>query len=107
MQHLASVSIIGTQDDKSDEQLSSAVHTEMEQWFGSNQVADWQLLKVYRVAFAQPNQASSADVTLTLFVFTCIKFVALSCVTHVPCWCWLLARNLMLKVELTHFSSEM
>lgn len=42
----------------SDEELASAVQKEMEQWFGSKQVADWQLLKVYRIPFAQPNQAS-------------------------------------------------
>ena len=58
------MSIIGTQDSLSDEQLSSAVQKEMEQWFGSSQVADWQLLKIYRIPFAQPNQAS-------LSLYTC------------------------------------
>ena len=98
------MSIIGTQDDKSDEQLSSAVHKEMEQWFGSSQVADWQLLKVYRVSFAQPNQASPADSPSVCVVFSCITFLALICFLHVPCWCWLLARNLLLKVEIDRLS---
>ena len=61
MQHLASVSIIGIQEGKSDEELASAVQQEMDQWFGSSQVADWQLLKVYRIPFAQPNQVSVLD----------------------------------------------
>ena len=56
MQHLVSVSVIGTHDDMTDESLSSAVHQEMSQWFGDKQTADWKLLKVYRVSFAQPNQ---------------------------------------------------
>ena len=58
MQHLVSVSIIGSHDDMTDDALSSAVHQEMSQWFGAKQTDDWQLLRVYRVPFAQPNQAS-------------------------------------------------
>lgn len=56
MQHLVSVSIIGTHDDMTDESLSSTVHQEMGQWFGDKQTADWKLLKVYRIPFAQPSQ---------------------------------------------------
>lgn len=56
MQHLVSVSVIGSRDDMTDESLSSAVHQEMSHWFGDEQTADWKLLKVYRVSFAQPNQ---------------------------------------------------
>ena len=55
-QSLVSVSIIGTHDDMTDESLSSTVYQEMSQWFGDKQTADWKLLKVYRVPFAQPNQ---------------------------------------------------
>lgn len=58
MQHLVSVSVIGSHDDLTDESLSSAVHEEMSQWFGDKQTADWKLLKVYRVSFAQPNQVT-------------------------------------------------
>ncbi len=56
MQHLVSVSIIGSHDDMTDDALSSAVHQEMSQWFGAKQTDDWKLLRVYRVSFAQPNQ---------------------------------------------------
>ena len=58
MQHLVSVSVIGSHDDMTDESLSSAVHQELTQWFGKKQTADWKMLKVYRVSFAQPNQVS-------------------------------------------------
>ena len=58
MQHLVSVSVIGSHDDMTDESLSSAVHQELTQWFGEKQTADWKMLKVYRVPFAQPNQVS-------------------------------------------------
>ena len=58
MQHLVSASVIGTQDDMTDESLSAAVHQELTQWFGEEQTADWRLLKVYRVPFAQPNQVT-------------------------------------------------
>lgn len=58
MQHLVSVSVIGSHDDMTDEALSSAVHQEMSQWFGDEQTADWKLLKVYRISFAQPNQVT-------------------------------------------------
>ena len=56
MQHLVSVSIIGSHDDMTDDALSSAVHQEMSQWFGAKQTDDWKLLRVYRVPFAQPSQ---------------------------------------------------
>ena len=56
LQHLVSVSIIGTHDDKADDALSATVQQEMSQWFGGKQTDDWELLRVYRVPFAQPNQ---------------------------------------------------
>ena len=66
VQHLVSVSVIGSHDDMTDESLSSAVHQEMSQWFGEKQTADWKLLKVYRVSFAQPNQVTM----LSLLTYT-------------------------------------
>ena len=69
MQHLVSVSIIGSHDDMTDDALSSAVHQEMSQWFGAKQTDDWKLLRVYRVPFAQPNQVGpSADGRLQLYL---------------------------------------
>lgn len=69
MQHLVSVSIIGSHDDMTDDALSSAVHQEMSHWFGANQTDDWKLLRVYRVPFAQPNQVGpSADGQLQLYL---------------------------------------
>lgn len=60
MQHLVSVSIIGSHDDMTDDALSSAVHQEMSHWFGAKQTDDWKLLRMYRVPFAQPNQVGSS-----------------------------------------------
>ena len=69
MQHLVSVSIIGSCDDMTDDALSSAVHQEMSQWFGAKQTDDWKLLRVYRVPFAQPNQVDpSAHGRLQLYL---------------------------------------
>ena len=56
-----SVSIIGTQDDKPDDALSATVQQEMSQWFGGKQTDDWELLRVYRVPFAQPNQVQTVS----------------------------------------------
>jgi hypothetical protein len=47
-QALVSVSVIGTQDSMSDEQLQAAVLAEMGTWFGADQVATWSHLKTYR-----------------------------------------------------------
>ena len=30
----------------------------MAEWFGHDEVASWQLLRVYRIPFAQPNQVT-------------------------------------------------
>lgn len=40
----------------SDAQLAHAVKAELGQWFGSDEVSGWQLMRVYRIPFAQPNQ---------------------------------------------------
>ena len=70
-QHLVSVSVIGSHDDMTDESLSSAVHQEMSQWFGDKQTADWKLLKVYRVSFAQPNQVTMLSLLTYTSPVTC------------------------------------
>lgn len=56
VQALVSVSTIGTQPEMSDEQLAEAVKAEMASLFGAYQTATWQLLRIYRIPFAQPNQ---------------------------------------------------
>jgi hypothetical protein len=40
----------------SDEQLAEAVKAEIAAWFDADQTATWQLLRIYRIPFAQPNQ---------------------------------------------------
>ncbi len=52
-----SVSTIGTQDGLSDAQLAAAAKAELAQWFGAGETDTWELLRVYRIPFAQPNQA--------------------------------------------------
>ena len=56
MQNLASVSLLGTYPDKSDADLAEEVKKELQSWFGDS-VTDWQLLRNYRIPYAQPNQA--------------------------------------------------
>ncbi len=56
LQHLVSLSTIGTQDELSDDQLASQAKQQMAEWFGPQLVDDWQLLKVYRISYAQPPQ---------------------------------------------------
>jgi hypothetical protein len=56
-QALVSVSTIGTQDGLSDAQLAAAAKAELAQWFGAGETDTWELLRVYRIPFAQPNQA--------------------------------------------------
>jgi hypothetical protein len=54
-QTLVSVSTIGTFPNLPDENLANVVRRELQQWFGSSAEA-WELLRVYRIPFAQPNQ---------------------------------------------------
>lgn len=48
LQALVSVSVIGTQDSLTDEQLTAAVLKELSAWFGPDQTATWSHLKTYR-----------------------------------------------------------
>ncbi len=60
-QALVSASVLGTHDGMSDEQLFAAVKQELGGWFGAQEVASWQPLRLYRIPFAQPNQAPPTD----------------------------------------------
>ena len=53
---MVSVSTIGTQSALSEDELAETVKRELSSWFGTDQVADWKLLRSYRIPFAQPNQ---------------------------------------------------
>ena len=55
-QTLVSLSTVGTKPEMSDNELAEKCKAEMAQWFGAEEVASWQLLRVYRIPFAQPNQ---------------------------------------------------
>lgn len=57
LQALVSVSTIGAFEGRSDDSLAEEVRTELQPWFGSS-VANWRLLRNYRIPYAQPNQAS-------------------------------------------------
>ncbi|XP_022876411.1 phytoene dehydrogenase, chloroplastic/chromoplastic [Olea europaea var. sylvestris] len=58
---LVSVSLIGLYDDVSDEELVERVVKEMSGWFGEAVVGSWSYLRLYRIAFAQPNQCPPTD----------------------------------------------
>ncbi len=51
------MSTIGAFEGRSDESLAEEVKTELQAWFGDS-VAEWKLLRNYRIPYAQPNQAS-------------------------------------------------
>ncbi|KAL5703828.1 hypothetical protein ACHQM5_022332 [Ranunculus cassubicifolius] len=53
---LVSVSIIGTCEGVSDDDLTDMVIQELSDWFGESIVGGWKYLRTYRVEFAQPNQ---------------------------------------------------
>ena len=57
LQALVSVSTIGAFEGRSDDSLAEEVKGELQPWFGSS-VADWKLLRNYRIPYAQPNQVS-------------------------------------------------
>lgn len=59
MQALVSLSTIGTQPSMSDAELAEKCKAEMAEWFGADEVSSWQLLRVYRIPYAQPNQVLS------------------------------------------------
>eukprot|EP00899_Mesostigma_viride_P010315 jgi/Mesvir1/19285/Mv10360-RA.1 len=55
-QHLVSLSLIGNFTDLSDTQLEAKVRAQLSRWFGDTIVAPWELLRLYRIPFSQPNQ---------------------------------------------------
>lgn len=58
--HLCSASIIGVPSELSDEQIGERVKSELSEWFGESITSSFELLKVYRIPFAQPVQTPSA-----------------------------------------------
>jgi len=56
-QTLVSVSTVGTCDEMDDGALAAAVKAHLGSWFGQSYVDSWSLLRVYRIPYAQPNQA--------------------------------------------------
>jgi hypothetical protein len=48
--------LAGTFERESDDALAASVKAELAVWFGGDEVAAWQLLRVYRIPFAQPCQ---------------------------------------------------
>ncbi|KAL8142189.1 hypothetical protein V2J09_015221 [Rumex salicifolius] len=58
---LISVSLIGSYDDVSDEELAGRVVRELSDWFGESMVKEWNHLRTYRIRFAQPNQSPPTD----------------------------------------------
>lgn len=71
LQALVSLSTIGTQPDMSDAELGEACKAEMAEWFGADQVACWELLRVYRIPFAQPNQVYKSSCSHCKFSHLC------------------------------------
>jgi phytoene dehydrogenase-like protein len=58
---LISVSVIGSRDELSDEELESRVIDELSGWFGSEAVSGWRHLRTYRIPFSQPPQSPPTD----------------------------------------------
>ncbi|KAF5179786.1 FAD/NAD(P)-binding oxidoreductase family protein [Thalictrum thalictroides] len=58
---LVSVSVIGTCEGTSDEDLTAKVLQELSGWFGDSIVRSWKHLRTYRIEFAQPNQCPPTD----------------------------------------------
>lgn len=58
---LVSVSVIGTYEALSEEELAETVAEELAGWFGRTVVEGWKHLRTYRVRFAQPNQSPPTD----------------------------------------------
>uniref|UniRef100_A0A6U4KEZ1 Amine oxidase domain-containing protein n=1 Tax=Hemiselmis andersenii TaxID=464988 RepID=A0A6U4KEZ1_HEMAN len=58
--HLASVSLIGIPEGMGDEDIAQEVKKQLSGWFGE-QVDQWELLKVYRIDYCQPNQEPPTD----------------------------------------------
>lgn len=60
---LISTSTVGTYPDLDDAQLEQRVREHLCSWWGTQEVAKWQLLRIYRIPFAQPNQVWECSVT--------------------------------------------
>lgn len=58
---LVSVSLIGSFEDRSDDDLAAEVIRELSGWFGESLVMSWRHLRTYRIQFAQPNQCPPTD----------------------------------------------
>lgn len=58
---LVSVSLVGSHEDSSDEDLKVSVVKELSGWFGSSVVDVWKHLRTYRIKFAQPDQTPPTD----------------------------------------------
>ncbi|KAL1193883.1 15-cis-phytoene desaturase, chloroplastic/chromoplastic [Cardamine amara subsp. amara] len=58
---LVSVSLIGSFEDRSDDDLAAEVLRELSGWFSESSVMSWRHLKTYRIQFAQPNQCPPTD----------------------------------------------
>ncbi|XP_010464606.1 PREDICTED: 15-cis-phytoene desaturase, chloroplastic/chromoplastic-like [Camelina sativa] len=58
---LVSVSLIGSFEDRSDDDLAAEVLRELSGWFNEYSVMSWKHLKTYRIKFAQPNQCPPTD----------------------------------------------
>jgi len=72
---LISTSTVGTHPDLSDAELEQRVREHLCEWWGSQEVERWQLLRIYRIPFAQPNQ---------------VRYIA----AHVvACWCLVSSGN--------------
>ncbi|XP_010245865.1 PREDICTED: phytoene dehydrogenase, chloroplastic/chromoplastic [Nelumbo nucifera] len=72
---LVSVSLIGTYEGVSDEDLASEVVRELSDWFGSSTVGSWKHLRTYHIGFAQPDQSPPTDLMknpkIELGVYVC------------------------------------
>ncbi|KAF3457476.1 hypothetical protein FNV43_RR02134 [Rhamnella rubrinervis] len=58
---LISVSLIGSFDGISDDDLTAEVVRELSGWFKGSDVGSWTHIRTYRVKFAQPNQCPPTD----------------------------------------------
>ena len=57
-QALVSVSVIGACEEVSDDSLAEAVKRELSEWFGAEETDSWELIRTYRIPFAQPPQVT-------------------------------------------------
>lgn len=60
---LISVSLIGSFEGISDDDLTAEVVRELSGWFKGSEVGSWRHVRTYRVKFAQPNQSPPTNLT--------------------------------------------